>query len=171
MNFTTVAYILAFLIVVAAVATAPISVTVVEYQPIKLVKAVDYAAVCYALSAAQNGASFTGALSDFLSKAYREPPSYTVLEYKLKPDLKKAVVEFDHGWVKVRVEVYLRLRVKSTLVDYSSGKPEEYYIVEVTSDRPVSLSFESPAERINATCWKAKPPVVVVDSRGLEVRS
>ena len=170
MNFTTVAHILAFLIVVAAVATAPISVTVVEYQPIKLVKAVDYAAVCYALTVAQEGGSFTGALSDFLSKAYREPPSYTVVEYELKPNLKKAVVEFDHGWIKLKIEVFLGLKVKSTLVDYSSGRPETVYVVEVSSDRPVVLSWAGGAERINATCWRAEPPIRAVDSRGLEVR-
>ncbi|RLE91013.1 MAG: hypothetical protein DRN04_13820 [Thermoprotei archaeon] len=162
------AYVLSILIVVVAVATAPISVTVVEYRPVKLIRAVDYAAVCYALTVAQEGGSFTGALSDFLSKAYREPPGYTVVEYELKSDLKKAVIEFDHGWVKIRVEVYLRLRVKSTLVDYSSGRPETVYVVEVSSDRPVALSWAGGAERINATCWRVKPPIRAIDSRGLE---
>jgi len=167
MNFTLIASILSVLIVCALISSVNVPVITVDYMPLEKVRALDYIAVVNALVYSQNNG---GGFESFLTREV--DANFTVVELVIDAGVKRAVVEFDHGWTKTRITVFLSLKI---LGEYEkqdiAGNRVKYILVEVSLDKPVQL-YGGKLVSCNGTRYivELSEGAVVRDSRGLEVR-
>ena len=166
MNFTLISSVLSILIISVLLINVNVPIVEVDYISVEKVVAIDYIAVLNALVHAQRGGSF----KYFLSREIEA--NFTVEELIVDTSFKKAVVVVDHRWTRVKIAVFLRLRV---LGEYEkqdiAGNKVKYILVEVCSDRPVQLCGGKLIS-CNGTRYVVELAEgdIIRDNRGLEVR-